>query len=88
MSEPLPQPAKPLDPEDYISHHLARQQGEMANYGDLLELDGSCSMSARVDHAYNEWLALKIADQEDLAVERMPNDDTLSPDDIPYPYGV
>ena len=84
MSDELPKPAKPLDPDDYISHHMARQQGDCPQYGDLLE-DGKNPMAGSEDVEYSEWIAEKNKTQEDLQVERMPYDEIeLAPEDIPY----
>ncbi len=66
--------SRTLDPLDYISAHLFRQQGETPNYGELLEPDGSNAMAVKVDEAYGEWLAGKIATQEDLPVEHVPDE--------------
>ena len=83
--EELPRPDKPLDPADYISRHLAQQQGETPHYGELLESDGRDPLAVAANHAFNEWLAEKLKGQEDLQVERMPDDEyTPAPEDIPY----
>ena len=76
---------KPISPDDWISHHLARQQGDGAQYGELLALGGD-AMDVKDDPAYKEWLTEKMGAQEDLPAERVPETERSLDADV-WPVG-
>lgn len=54
-----------IQPDDWISHHLARQQAEEPSYGEIMALsDGKHPGYGYTDPRDAEWIAKRVAEQE------------------------